>query len=78
MTRRLLVCVIKPFVSADWWEKSLDLIERMAGEAPCYEMRFDQSGEIIVRSGNSSRHGKRKYLSIAGCWGIFAAAPSGP
>ena len=46
MTRRLLVCVIKPFVSADWWEKSLDLIERPAGEAPCYEMRFDQSGEI--------------------------------
>jgi len=35
------VCVTKPFVTADWWHKTLDLIERMASEVPCYEMRFD-------------------------------------
>jgi hypothetical protein len=45
--RRLLACLIKPFVTADWWNKSLDLIEKMAGEVPCCEMRFDRSGAIV-------------------------------
>ena len=45
--RRLLACVIKPFVSADWWNKTLDLIEQIAGEVPCYIMRFDKSGAIV-------------------------------
>jgi len=47
ITRRLLACVIKPFVTADWWHKTLDLIEQMAKEVPCYVMRFDKSGEIV-------------------------------
>ena len=47
ITRRLLACVIKPFVTADWWTKTLDLIEQMVGEVPCYVMRFDKSGEIV-------------------------------
>ncbi len=45
--RRLLARVIKPFVTADWWRKTLDVIEQLAREAPCYTMRFDQSGRII-------------------------------
>ena len=47
ITRRLLACVIKPFVTADWWNKTLDLIESLAQEATCYVMRFDKSGEIV-------------------------------
>jgi hypothetical protein len=47
ITRRLLACVIKPFVTADWWHKTLDLIEKMVGEVPCYVMRFDKSGAIV-------------------------------
>jgi hypothetical protein len=47
ITRRLLACLIKPFVTADWWHKTLDLIEQMAGAVPCYLMRFDKSGEIV-------------------------------
>jgi hypothetical protein len=47
ITRRLLACVIKPFITADWWNKTLDLIEQMAREVPCYVARFDKSGEII-------------------------------
>ena len=47
ITRRLLACVIKPFVTADWWHKTLEVIEALATEAPCYEMRFDKSGEIV-------------------------------
>jgi hypothetical protein len=43
----LLACLIKPFVTAGWWEKSLDVIERIAAEVPCYQMRFDKSGAIV-------------------------------
>jgi hypothetical protein len=39
--------IIKPFVTADWWEKSLDLIKYIACNAPCYEMRFDKSSAIV-------------------------------
>lgn len=47
ITRHLLACVIKPFVTADWWQKTLDLIEQMAREVPCYAMHFDKSGAIV-------------------------------
>jgi len=46
---RLLACLIKPMVSADWWEKMLALMEVLAREIPCYEMEFDQSGEIVAK-----------------------------
>jgi hypothetical protein len=45
--RRLLGCIIKPFVTADWWDKTLDLVARMARELPCYVLRFDRSGAIV-------------------------------
>ena len=45
--RELMGTIIKPFVTADWWHKSLDTIELIANEVPCYEMRFDKSGAIV-------------------------------
>ena len=45
--RELMGTIIKPFVTADWWHKSLDTIEQIANEVPCYEMRFDKSGAIV-------------------------------
>ena len=45
--RRLLACLIKSFITADWWDKTLDLVERMALEIPAYAMRFDKSEEIV-------------------------------
>ena len=45
--RRLLACLIKPFVTADWWEKTLTLVERIAREVPCYILRFDKSGGVV-------------------------------
>ncbi|MDD1701594.1 MAG: radical SAM protein [Methanoregula sp.] len=45
--RRLLACVIRPFETADWWEKTLTSIEQMAREVPCYQMQFDMSGAIV-------------------------------
>jgi hypothetical protein len=43
----LLSCLIKPLVSADWWDKMLALIGVIAREIPCYIMEFDQSGRIV-------------------------------
>lgn len=47
IVRRLLPCLIRPFVTADWWEKTLTNVERMAKEVPCYVMQFDKSGAIL-------------------------------
>ncbi|HNW61076.1 MAG TPA: hypothetical protein PKI62_15475 [bacterium] len=47
ITRRLLACVIKPFVTAEWWEKTLDVVTCLAAEAQFYRMHFDKSGTII-------------------------------
>jgi radical SAM protein with 4Fe4S-binding SPASM domain len=44
---RLLACLIKPFVSPDWWDKMLTLVGKIAREVPCYELHFDKSGKIV-------------------------------
>lgn len=46
--QRLIACLIKPFVTAEWWQKMMTLIEEIAREVPCYQMEFDKSGEIIA------------------------------
>jgi MoaA/NifB/PqqE/SkfB family radical SAM enzyme len=55
---RLLSRLIKPLVSADWWEKMLALIGVLAKEIPCYEMEFDQSGEIVTELEKQVRRGR--------------------
>ncbi len=46
---KLLGCLIKPMVTKDWWEKVLNLVEDLAGSVPCYQLRFDKSGDIYHR-----------------------------
>lgn len=46
--RRLLACLIKPFVTADWWDKMLTLMDTMAHEVPCYSLHFDKSGGAVA------------------------------
>lgn len=46
--RHLLPCVIKPLVSADWWEKTLDVIEQIVKDVPCYVVEFDKSGAVVA------------------------------
>jgi hypothetical protein len=45
--RRLLACIIRPLVTAEWWEKTLSLVEKIAREVPCYVLQFDKSGEVV-------------------------------
>jgi hypothetical protein len=44
---RLVGCLIRPLVSRDWWERSLELLEHICREVPCYDMHFDNSGNIV-------------------------------
>jgi len=44
--RRLLPRVLKPLVTADWWEKNLATLEALVREVPAYRMKFDKSGGI--------------------------------
>jgi hypothetical protein len=39
--------VIKPFLTAGWWDNAFDLIKDIADGVPCYEMEFDKSGDIV-------------------------------
>ena len=43
----LLATLIHPMVTAEWWQKELDILERIVQEIPCYTMHFDKSGAII-------------------------------
>jgi MoaA/NifB/PqqE/SkfB family radical SAM enzyme len=47
--RRLLATLIKPMVTAEWWQKELDVLERLINEVPCYTMDFDKSGAIVAK-----------------------------
>ena len=48
ITRRILACLIRPFVTVDWWEKTLALVDEIAQEIPCYVLRFDKSGKVAI------------------------------
>jgi hypothetical protein len=43
----LLACLIKPLVTADWWEKMLVLMNTMAHEVPCYTFHFTKDGGVV-------------------------------
>jgi hypothetical protein len=43
----LLGTLIRPMMTAEWWQKELSVLEQIVNEVPCYIMRFDKSGEIV-------------------------------
>jgi len=45
--QRLLACLIRPLATREWWVPSLEVIEQISREVPCYEMHFDNSGKIV-------------------------------
>jgi hypothetical protein len=47
ITKRILACLIRPFVTADWWDKTLSTVDNVAGHAPCYALKFDKSGKVV-------------------------------
>ena len=47
VTKRTLSCLIRPFVTPDWWDKTLVLVENIVSRVPCYLLEFDKSDEVI-------------------------------
>ena len=47
IVRTLPFFIIKPLVTADWWEKTLDLVGAIAREVPVYRLQFDQTGSVM-------------------------------
>ena len=45
--KNLLACLVRSFVTANWWNKTLDLIAEIVREVPCYELCFDKSGAVV-------------------------------
>ncbi|MCG7853642.1 MAG: hypothetical protein MIO92_14075, partial [Methanosarcinaceae archaeon] len=46
ITRELLSFVIKPTISADWWTKTIDLIDEIVNQVPCYVLRFKKNAPL--------------------------------
>jgi hypothetical protein len=47
--QRLLATLIRPMVTAEWWQKELDVLEQIVKEVRCYSMKFDKSGAIVEK-----------------------------
>ncbi len=43
----LLSHTIRPLTTANWWEKTIDLVNKITAEVPAYRLQFDLSGEIV-------------------------------
>ena len=35
-------------MTADWWDKTLDVIEHITKDVPCYVVEFDKSGAVVA------------------------------
>lgn len=45
--RKVLAIVIQPMVDVNWWENTLDNVEKMVKEVPFYRLEFEKSGDIV-------------------------------
>jgi len=45
--KELLLFVVKPFVTGDWWEKTLSILAKIAKQVPAYYLHFDRSGRVL-------------------------------
>jgi len=43
----LLGTLVKAAVTAEWWRKEIDALDRLIRDVPCYTMQFDKSGRIV-------------------------------
>ena len=47
--KELLATLVKPLASAAWWQKEIDVLERLIGDVPCFAMHVDKSGGIVPK-----------------------------
>ena len=44
---KLIACLIRPITTADWWNKSLDLLTDLSQSVPSYILKFNKDLEVI-------------------------------
>ncbi len=44
---KLLACLIRPVVTYDWWDNSLNTITSISNEISCWILKFDKSGKVL-------------------------------
>lgn len=44
---RITPRIMQPLVTKDWWEKTLDTLDKFVREIPAYVIKFDKSGKIV-------------------------------
>ncbi|MDA3788134.1 MAG: hypothetical protein PF503_06530 [Desulfobacula sp.] len=44
--RRLLSCLVKPLATDDWWESTIDFMDKLSRQVDCLDLQFDKSGKI--------------------------------
>ena len=44
---QLLATLIRPMVTAEWWQKELDILEHIVNDIPCFTMHFNKTGIIV-------------------------------
>jgi MoaA/NifB/PqqE/SkfB family radical SAM enzyme len=44
---KMLSHVVRPLMTSDWWEKTLELADKITTEVPAYRLRFDLSGDVV-------------------------------
>jgi len=68
ITRRFLACLVRPFVDADWWAKTFDLLELMVQQLPCYVVNINKSEELVPALENLLRckmsHPYRDFTTV--------------
>ncbi len=45
--RGLVPRLVRPLVVGDWWQRTLDVVETIVREVPCYELSFARDGGIV-------------------------------
>jgi len=46
INKRMLACLIRAFVTIDWWKKTLSVLEKFSDEVPVFFLRFNKGCDI--------------------------------
>jgi hypothetical protein len=47
IVKKMLSCLITPLVTADWWMKTLLVVDHVVESTPCYILKFKKSSEVV-------------------------------
>jgi len=47
VVNNILACLVRSLKTRDWWEKILNLVEKVVQDVPCYWLEFDKSGRVV-------------------------------